>query len=84
MVSGNIKANNIIFLKEAISKRSGIGLLPSFVCRKQIQSGELVELLKDLPLPSLSFYVLYPSRYYTPSKLAKFVGFMQGWFKNHG
>jgi DNA-binding transcriptional LysR family regulator len=84
MVSGNIKANNTIFLKDAILQGSGIGLLPSFVCSKEIQSGELVEPLKDLPFPSLNFYVLYPSRHYTPPKLAKFVEFMQAWFEKQG
>ncbi|PKH05976.1 LysR family transcriptional regulator [Moritella sp. Urea-trap-13] len=82
VVSGNIKANNTIFLREAILQGSGVGLLPSFVCSKEIESGHLVELLSDQPLPSLNFYVLYPSRHYTPPKLVKFVEFMQAWFKN--
>jgi DNA-binding transcriptional LysR family regulator len=61
---------------------SGIGLLPSFVCAKEIESGHLIELLSDNNLPKLNFYVLYPSRHYTPPKLAKFVEFMEVWFKN--
>jgi len=80
-VSGNIKANNTIFLREAILQGNGIGLLPSFVCAKEIQSGDLVELFSDNSLPKLNFYVLYPSRQYTPPKLAKFVEFMESWFK---
>jgi DNA-binding transcriptional LysR family regulator len=84
VVSGNIKANNTIFLREALLQGNGIGLLPSFVCSQEIQSGHLIELLSDQPLPSLNFYVLYPSRHYTPPKLAKFVEFMQDWFKNQG
>jgi DNA-binding transcriptional LysR family regulator len=81
-VSGNIKANNTIFIREALLQGNGIGLLPSFVCAKEIQSGHLVELLSDNSLPKLNFYVLYPSRHYTPPKLAKFVEFMETWFKN--
>jgi DNA-binding transcriptional LysR family regulator len=80
-VSGNIKANNTIFLREAVLQGNGIGLLPSFVCENDIQSGGLVELLSDYPLPKLNFYVLYPSRHYTPPKLACFVEFMTDWFK---
>jgi DNA-binding transcriptional LysR family regulator len=83
-VSGNIKANNTIFLREALLQGNGIGLLPSFVCAKEIQSGHFVELLSDHSLPKLSFYVLYPSRKYTPPKLTKFVEFMEAWFKNQG
>jgi DNA-binding transcriptional LysR family regulator len=83
-VSGNIKANNTIFLREALLQGNGIGLLPSFVCAKEIQSGDLVELFSDNSLPKLNFYVLYPSRQYTPPKLAKFVEFMEAWFKNQG
>ncbi|MEZ9523892.1 LysR family transcriptional regulator [Enterovibrio norvegicus] len=81
-VSGNIIANNTIFLKEALLQGFGIGLLPSFVCAEEIQSGQFVELLKDEPLPTLSFYVLYPSRHYTPPKLVKFIEFMQSWFND--
>jgi DNA-binding transcriptional LysR family regulator len=43
MVSGNIKANNTIFLKDAILQGNGIVLLPSCVCSKEIQSGEFIE-----------------------------------------
>lgn len=81
-VSGNIKANNTIFLREALLQGNGIGLLPSFVCVDEIRDGNLVELFSDKPLPKLSFYVLYPSRHYTPPKLASFVEFMTDWFKD--
>lgn len=81
-VSGNIKANNTIFLREALLQGNGIALLPSFVCAKDIQSGHLVELFSDYDLPKLNFYVLYPSRQYTPPKLTKFVEFMEAWFKS--
>ncbi|AGH82251.1 LysR family transcriptional regulator [Psychromonas sp. CNPT3] len=81
-VKGNLKANNTIFLRDALLQGNAIGLFPSFVCAKEIKSGLLVELLVDYPLPKLNFYVLYPSRHYTPPKLAKFVEFMQAWFEN--
>lgn len=81
-VSGNIKANNTLFIREALLQGNGIGVLPSFVCGKDIQSGHLVEIFADLILPTLSFYVLYPSRHYTPPKLTKFIEFIETWFKN--
>jgi DNA-binding transcriptional LysR family regulator len=81
-VSGNIKANNTLFVREALLQGEGIGVLPGFVCSAQIQSGQLVELLSEYPRPQLSFYVLYPSRHYTPPKLTLFVEFMAQWFKN--
>ncbi len=81
-VSGNIKANNTLFLREALLQGNGIGLLPGFVCTDDIQSGHLVELFRDYPLPELTFYVLYPSRHHTPVKLTSFVEFMADWFKN--
>lgn len=81
-VSGNIRANNTIFLREALLQGNGIGLLPGFVCADDIQSGHLVELFGDFPLPELTFYVLYPSRHHIPVKLASFVEFMVDWFKS--
>lgn len=81
-VSGSIKANNTIFIREALLQGHGVGLLPSFVCTQYIKSGQLVELFTDTTLPKLSFYVLYPSRHHTPPKLARFVEFMAHWFKS--
>lgn len=82
-VSGNIVANNTIFIKEALLQNQGIALLPSFVCRNEIESGELIKLLPEIELPKLSFYVLYPSRQYTPPKLTKFVNFISEWFQKN-
>ena len=81
-VSGSIKANNTIFLREALLQGQGVGLVPSFVCKEQLKSGELIELFPEHKLPRLSFYVLYPSREHTPVKLMKFVDFMTQWFKS--
>jgi DNA-binding transcriptional LysR family regulator len=82
VVSGNIKANNTIFLREALLQGNGLAVLPSFVCAEDIKNGRLIEVFDDLELPKLNFYVLYPSRHYTPPKLAKFVEFIEQWFKN--
>ncbi|MFT4926820.1 MAG: DNA-binding transcriptional LysR family regulator [Phenylobacterium sp.] len=82
-VSGSIKANNTIFIREALLQGHGVGVLPSFVCAQYIESGQLVELFTDIELPKLSFYVLYPSRHHTPPKLARFVEFMTQWFKHN-
>ena len=80
-ISGNVTANNTIFLREAVLQGGGVAQLPGFVCAEYIRSGELVELFINTPPPELTFYVLYPSRHYTPPKLASFVQFMVDWFK---
>lgn len=80
-VRGSLSANNTIFIKEALLQGGGIALLPSFVCKKEIQSGELVELFTHFTLPKLNFYLLYPSRKHTPPKLTKFIEFMVKWFE---
>ncbi|NKB65159.1 MAG: LysR family transcriptional regulator [Gammaproteobacteria bacterium] len=81
-ISGQLKANNTIFIKQAARDGRGVALLPSFVCRTELEDGRLIELLPDAKRPTLKFYVLYPAREFVPLKTKSCVDFMGEWFSS--
>ncbi|MFC3150749.1 LysR family transcriptional regulator [Litoribrevibacter euphylliae] len=81
-VKGNLKANNTIFMMEAIKAGLGVGFIPDFVCRPMLEQGDVVEILKDVDRPKLTLYALYPARHHLPPALRRCVDFVQDWFLN--
>lgn len=80
-VRGNLRANNTLFMREAVVAGLGIGFFPSFVADPCIKTGEIIEILKDAEKPKLTLYALYPNRRHVPPILAKCIEFMDDWFK---
>lgn len=81
-VQGTLKVNNTIFMLEIIKAGLGIGIVPDFVCREAIESGEVVEVLPRISRPLLTLYALYPARQFVPPKLKYCIEFMDEWFKH--
>lgn len=79
-VSGNLKVNSTIFMREAVEAGLGVGFMPDFVVREQLQNGSLCEVLPNITKPKLSLYALYPNRKHTPPILAKCIEHMDHWF----
>lgn len=82
-IRGTLKVNSTLFMQQVIADGLGIGLLPDFVCRAALGSGQLVELLADVPRPKLTLYALYPARHFVPPKLLHCIAFLQEWFATH-
>jgi DNA-binding transcriptional LysR family regulator len=82
-IQGTLKVNSTLFMQQVIADGLGIGLLPDFVCRAALSSGQLVELLADVPRPKLTLYALYPARHFVPPKLLHCIAFLQEWFATH-
>ena len=80
-IAGNLKANNTLFIKDAVEAGCGIAFLPSFVASPSLENGRLVEVLADHHKPQLTLYALYPNRKYTPPILDKCIEFIDEWFK---
>ena len=82
-IHGNLKVNSTLFMQQLIADGLGIGLLPDFVCRQALSSGQLIELLAEVPRPKLTLYALYPARHFVPPKLLHCIAFLQDWFASH-
>ncbi len=54
----------------------GISLLPNFVCREWLDSGELVTLFGDQQQISHHFYAIYASRRHVPTRVQVFLDYL--------
>ncbi|SMG66234.1 transcriptional regulator, LysR family protein [methanotrophic bacterial endosymbiont of Bathymodiolus sp.] len=73
-------SNNGGALCQAASLGMGIIRSPALSVRRYVQSGELVEILEDYKLPSLSVYATYLQRNYYPAKITTFIDFLVEYF----
>ncbi|NTS76284.1 LysR family transcriptional regulator [Catenovulum sp. SM1970] len=78
-VEGNLKANNIIFIRQFVEDSLGVAMMPDFSCRHQLANGRLVELLPNSDTPELKLYALYPARHHLPQKLNLCIDFFADW-----
>jgi DNA-binding transcriptional LysR family regulator len=81
-ISGKLTANSTLLIKQAVLGGLGIAVLPSFVCRSELDSKKLIEILPYYERPSLKFYVLYPAREFVPPKITLCVNFIHQWYLN--
>lgn len=75
-VSGPLKANNGEVLVNAVLRNLGIGLLPYFLVRDEIENGNLVTVLDRYRLPELSVFAVSPPNRYPARKVQAFVTFL--------
>ena len=82
VVSGNLRANNVLLLMTAICQGQGIGFMPSFACREALSSGAVVEILQGTQKPQLTLHALYPARQFVPDNTRLCIEFLENWFQN--
>jgi DNA-binding transcriptional LysR family regulator len=68
-VVGRVGANDFFFVREAIVAGAGIGPLPWFVARSEIEAGRLVRVLPGYRLPGATLYWLQAPVRPVPRKL---------------
>ena len=81
-VDGVLRVNSTPFMKSFILDGQGIGILPEFVARPEIDDGRLVEVLGDVERPALQLYAVYPERTFVPAKVRAWVEFMKAGVAN--
>lgn len=81
-IKGTLKANNTLWLLEAVKNGLGVGFFPDFVCDEAIASGDVIEILSDYKRPELTLYALYPNRHFVPQRVLHCIGFMEQWFNS--
>ena len=62
---------------------AGIALEPDFVIRPLLESGELVEILKNYQPAPYNIYAVYPTRRHLSAKVRTFVDFLADYFSEH-
>jgi len=82
-VTGPMEVNSPHATLRAALAGIGVALIPDFIARKPIESGELVTLFNDYIPTDRGIYAVYPHRRYLPAKVRTFVDYLHNWFKKH-
>ncbi|MEZ2128406.1 MULTISPECIES: LysR family transcriptional regulator [unclassified Sinorhizobium] len=83
-ISGPVEVNSPhATLRGAISGL-GIAVIPDFIARKPIESGQLVTLFNNYLPTDRGIYAVYPHRRYLPAKVRIFVDYLHNWFRKNG
>lgn len=76
LVRGNVHVNNGVDLKTLAMSDVGIAHLPSYLVYNELQSGELVEVLKEENMTEYAMYAVYASKKYMARKIQAFLDFV--------
>ncbi|MCY4044525.1 MAG: LysR family transcriptional regulator [Cellvibrionales bacterium] len=76
-VKPTIEMNDFSSLKMAAEAGAGVILLPLMIAEQSLTSGKLVQVLPDYRLPSIDYYLLYPSVKGLPKKTRLFIEFVK-------
>lgn len=79
-VSGRVRVNSPIAVREAAIAGLGYAILPSYLAREPFESGALVHLLADAFCDELSLQAVYPHRQHLPAKVRAFIDHLGEWF----
>ncbi len=75
-VSGSMRMNNSLAIREALLEGAGVTRTPTFVVGKDIQAGRLVPVLRDYEILEVTIFLVYPQRRHLSPKVRAFVDFM--------
>jgi DNA-binding transcriptional LysR family regulator len=76
-VSGPLKANSSLALRQALLQQLGIARLPLFIAGEDLASGRLVRVLPDWELPDQGIHALTTAREHLPRKTRAFIDFFR-------
>jgi DNA-binding transcriptional LysR family regulator len=72
-IAGPASTNSSTLLREFVLSGYGIGVLPSFGIRREMDQGTLVNILPRHKVPDLPVYAIYPDRRHLPMKVELFI-----------
>ncbi len=77
-VSGNIRSNSSMNLKNLALAGLGLVYLPSFTVKNELKDKKLIPVLTDYQVPKLNIYAVYPSNQFLSNKAKLFMEFLMG------
>lgn len=75
-VRGPIAVDELSFARRAVLEGVGVGLLPTFLCIREVERGRLVRLLPTHVAPGSQLNLVYPSAKYLPHRVGVFRDFL--------
>ncbi len=82
-IPARFSANNSMMLRDMLLAGMGIGALPSFIARPQVDSGALVPVLKDHVFSQRHVYAIYPTSRHLQRKVRVFLDFLANTLEAH-
>lgn len=82
-VDGKFSVNSNSLIKKLALKSQGLALIPSYVIHKELQSGELVQVLTDYCEPAFSFYLSYVYQKNLAKKNRVLIDYIKDYFKSY-
>ncbi|TQV84708.1 LysR family transcriptional regulator [Exilibacterium tricleocarpae] len=76
-------ANSSTTVKQMAVAGLGIAMMTEAQCRRELQNGTLVQVLKECPIEPLKAYGLYSSRYQLAPKITVFLDYFARHIDNH-
>ncbi|MFJ6325017.1 MULTISPECIES: LysR family transcriptional regulator [unclassified Rhizobium] len=83
-INGSLEVNSPHATLRAALSGLGIAVVPDFIGRKAIESGQLLTLFNDYLPTDRGIYAVYPHRRYLPAKVRIFVDYLHNWFRKNG
>ena len=83
-INGTLEVNSPHATLRAAIAGLGIAIVPDFIGRKAIESGQLLTLFNDYLPTDRGIYAVYPHRRYLPAKVRTFVDYLHNWFRKNG
>jgi DNA-binding transcriptional LysR family regulator len=75
-VAGPLGADDLSFLRRALLAGVGLGLLPSFVCARDVERGRLARVLPAYRAFAAPLHLVYPSARYVPRRVTALRDFL--------
>jgi DNA-binding transcriptional LysR family regulator len=72
-----IEVDSLLAQHKLIHLGAGVGRMPEYFIRKELETGALIELFADIEKPSSYVYLLYPDVQVLPKKTQLFMEFVK-------
>lgn len=82
-VSGDLKANNSLVVRQAVLAHHGLANLASFVIERFVEAGQIKVLFPGYEPERLSLFAVYPDRKYMSPKVSLFIEFFKDWLEEN-
>lgn len=79
-----VSTNAYLVIEQLVESGSGIALIPRRPALPALASGQIVEVLPELPPPPRSLYAVHGPGGQTPERVKVFLDFMTEWFRRGG
>lgn len=80
-ITPKMLVDDFMMLKQMTIEGLGVAIIPNYMCQKELENGQLVQILPMWGLPDVDVYSLYPKHRLNIPKVKAFMDFIHAAFK---